>query len=95
MNDDQTDSASPLLLSIAFAAAMLLAPAVTHAADDTAEQPDTTFSEQTMLAMSAPEPDVHVDAAVRHVNRVAEPDRAGTREGLALKFVMHRLAIGR
>jgi len=94
MNADRPDNALPLLLSIVFAAALLLVPMITHAADDTAEQPATTYNEQTMLAMNDMKADGLVKEAVRHANRDGEGTGATLEDGLALKLMMHRLAIG-
>jgi len=94
MNTNRPDSTQPLLMSIVFAAALLLVPMITHAGDDTAEQPTTTYPEQTMLAMNGVEADAHVQSAVRHVNRLDDARPADAGDDLALKMMMHRLAIG-
>lgn len=94
MNTNRPDSTLPLLMSIAFAAALLLAPMITHAGDDTAEQPTTTYPEQTLLAMNGVEADAHVQSAVRHVNRPNDTRPADAGDDLTLKLMMHRLAIG-
>lgn len=92
--NNRSDSALPLLMSIVFAAALLLVPMLTHAADESAEQPETTYVEQTMLAMNGPEADAHVGAAVRHANRGVDAPAPAAKEGLALKLMMHRLIVG-
>lgn len=94
MNARRPDATPPLLLSLIFAAVMLLAPMITHAADKSAEQPATPYPEQTMLAMNDIKVQGHADAVLRQAHRATEPDRSVAGEDLALKLMMHRLAIG-
>lgn len=94
MNAHRPDATHPLLLSIVFSAVLLLAPMITHAADKKAEQPASPYPEQTMLAMNDIKGQGHADAVLRQAPRAAEADRSVYGEDLALKLMMHRLAIG-
>lgn len=91
MNRHRSDSDRTLLLSILFAAALLLLPMLTYGADRAARQP--VAKAPILLAVNTTD-DAALDHLVEAIGRARNGHDEACTNALELKRMMHRLAIG-